>query len=129
MISKHTVQKNIYEFILIFASISLYLLNNLIFKKISTGICYYFFICYFNDLICPSFFVSYTNVMLSFVNKKIEKIHHIIVFCFLCGLVWEFIAPFLKKGSVTDFYDLLCYCIGGVLYWTIKKLMFKICKK
>lgn len=128
MVILKTIKKNKVNFFLIGFSLSFYLLNNLIFKIYSTGEYHYFFVCYFNDLLCPLFFVSYTNIMLSLINKRIEKLYHIILYCFLCGFVWEFVAPLLKEGSVTDFYDLICYCIGGLLYWIIRYSIFKINK-
>ena len=121
-----TIKKNKINFFLIVCSLSFYLLNNLIFKTYSTGDYHYFFVCYFNDLLCPLFFVSYTNIMLSFINKRIEKLYYIILYCFLCGFVWEFVAPFLKERSVTDVCDLICYCIGGLLYWMIRYCVCKI---
>ena len=114
-------------FLLIF--IFRFILNNLIFKKISTGILYYFFTGYFNDLLCPLFFVSYANIMLSFIQKEIVKLQHILLFCFIAGLFWEFIAPLMKKTSVTDFFDLLCYCIGGFLYWVISIVLYSNAKE
>lgn len=122
-------RKTIFNLVLILFSASLYLLNNLFFKKISTGILYYFFTGYFNDLLCPLFFVSYANIMLNFIQKEIAKLQHILLFCFIAGLFWEFIAPLMKKTSVTDFFDLLCYCIGGFLYWVISIVLYSNAKK
>lgn len=122
---KEIICKKQLDFLLIVSTASLYLLNNFIFKKISTGLTHYFLICYFNDLICPLAFLAYVNIMLAFVQKQLAKIYQILIFCFGCGLVWEFIAPLFKKNSVTDFYDLLCYCAGGMLYYAIKQLFLK----
>ena len=123
MSNKKIIKLNKIDFSLFIITASFYFTNNLIFKKISTGIFYYFFVCYFNDLICPIGFLSYVNIILSFINKKIEKFYQILAFCFLCGFIWEFIAPLFKKNSVTDLWDLLCYCIGGMLYWIIRFYM------
>lgn len=41
---------------------------------------------------------------------------------FSAGLIWEFGAPILKKTSVSDIWDLVCYMVGGVLYWVILTL-------
>lgn len=114
-----TIKKNKVEIFLVVATASLYLLNNLVFKKISSGVVHYFLVAYFNDLICPIGFLAYVNTMLAFINQKLEKFYQILLFCFACGVVWEFIAPLLKASSVTDPYDLLCYCIGGVLYHSV----------
>ena len=119
-------QKNNIEFLLIAITIFFYVLNNLFFKRITDGFFYYFFVGYFNDLICPLFFISYVNIMLSFINKRISKFFYIFLLCLICGLVWEFVAPFFKKDSVTDIYDLICYCLGGFLYWLIHKIVDKI---
>ena len=129
MLIKNILKKNQIDFFLVISTASFYLLNNFIFKKTSTGISYYFFVCYFNDLICPLGFVAYVNIALSFISKRLEKLYQILIFCFVCGLVWEFVAPLLKESSVTDFYDLLCYCIGGILYWIIKIVIQKGVKK
>ena len=109
-------KRTIVDVALVFFTALFYLLNNLVFKKTTTGILRLFFICYFNDLICPLLFVAYVNLLLNPLKKRLSKIWQIIVLCFLCGLVWEFVAPLLKKGSVTDIFDLFCYCIGGILY-------------
>ena len=122
---KHIICKRRFDFCLIVSTAGLYLLNNFIFKKISTGLTHYFLVCYFNDFICPLAFLAYVNIMLAFVNKELQKMYQILFFCFVCGLVWEFIAPLLKENSVTDFYDLLCYCAGGILYYAIKQLFLK----
>ena len=119
-------QKIDIEFLLIGITIFLYALNNLFFKRMTEGAFYYFFVGYFNDLICPLFFISYVNIILSFIHKRISNLVHIILLCLICGLVWEFVAPFLKKDSVTDVFDLVCYCWGGSLYWLIHKIIDKI---
>ena len=126
MLIKSALKQNKFDFIVFIFTALLYFVNNFILKSITKGIANYFFTGYFNDLICPLGFVAYTNILLFFINKKIDKFYHILFFCFLCGIVWEFIAPLLKETSVTDPYDLLCYCIGGTLYWIIKFLISKI---
>ena len=118
---KNIIEKKQLDFFLVFVTVSFYLLNTFIFKKIHTGIFHYFFVCYFNDLICPIGFLAYVNIMLSFVNKKLDGFLLILTFCLACGLVWEFVAPLLKGNSVTDLYDLLCYCVGGTLYYAVNK--------
>ena len=118
---KNIITKRRFDFFLVAITAILYLLNISVFKKAHTGIFHYFFVCYFNDLICPMGFLAYVNIMLSFVNKKLDGLISILIFCFACGLIWEFVAPLLKENSVTDFCDLLCYCAGGVLYYVINK--------
>lgn len=105
--------------ILIVVITLLYFVNNYILKKHTIGFLNYYFICYFNDLICPLFFLSYVNMLLITIGKKITKLMCILFICVLTGVVWEFFAPFIKNSSTTDFCDIVCYILGGVLYYFI----------
>ncbi len=108
--------------LIIFTSI-LYIMNNVILKHIFTGILRYFFVCYFNDLICPLFLLSYTNLLLVTVKKKIISFTNILFFIVPAGLIWEYFAPLVKPSATIDVYDLLCYFVGGVLYYFIIRLI------
>ena len=107
--------------------ICLYLLNNLIFKQQTTGIIQYFMICHFNDLICPMFFLSYSNVLLISINREMTNLKELIIFGFCAGVVWEFFAPLIKASSTPDIVDLICYLLGTTLYWWIQR-SFQIIK-
>lgn len=107
--------------ILIIMVLCLYLLNNKYLKPCTEGIIQQFFICYFNDLICPLLFISYSNMLLISINKEIKRFKWIMFFGFCSGLVWEFIAPLLNPMSVTDIVDLLFYTLGAFFYWGIIK--------
>lgn len=78
--------------------------------------------CYFNDLICPIFFLSYSNILLITIEREINKPFEIILECFLCGIVWEFFAPIIKDNSTTDLYDILFYIMGGIMYYLLQKI-------
>ena len=78
-----------------------------------------FFICYFNDLICPLFFFSYANMLLNTVDKEINRIWAICLVSLCTSCVWEFVAPFIKPSSITDPLDIVCYMTGGIMYWAI----------
>ena len=98
----------------------LYLINNSVLKGLFKHTCAeWFFIGYFNDLICPIGFLSYLNIVGSFSNKRIERLLEIQIWMLGAGLVWEFVAPIAKPGSVTDLWDLMCYQFGGILYYLI----------
>ena len=105
--------------------ICLYLLNNHWLKGITHGILRCFFVSYFNDFLCPLFFMAYVNRLLALVGKRIYRIQHILLICFVCGCFWEFFTPLIKPASVTDYFDLCFYCLGGILYWAIHKLFRK----
>lgn len=108
--------------ILIIIVLFLYFLNNTYLKSYTKGIVQKFLICHFNDLICPLFFISYSNLLLISVNRELKKLKWIIVFGFCSGLIWEYVAPLIKPSSVTDMVDLLFYTLGTFLYWCIVKL-------
>ena len=103
----------------------LYLFNNQVLKKCTEGLAREFVISYFNDLICPVFFCSYVNVLLSFIKQEICKLKWLVLLVLGAGLIWEFFAPLLKPSSVTDIMDLLCYIVGTVFYWFLLKIFQK----
>lgn len=108
--------------ILIITVFFFYIINNTYLKKCTNGAIQYFLICYFNDLLCPIFFISYSNLLLITVNRELKELKYIFAFGFCSGLVWEFIAPLLKTSSVSDIMDLLFYVFGSFLYWCIYKI-------
>lgn len=95
----------------------LYLFNEFILKKNTTGFVYYFFICYFNDILAPLLLLPYSNILLEKEQKQIVSLRNILVFMCVCGFVWEYLAPFMKPSSTTDIIDLIAYLFGGFLYW------------
>ena len=119
-----------FDIINIITIVSLYLLNNAclknVFRYTDIG---WFFVGYFNDLICPIGFLSYLNIIYSCVDYRIQKISEILLWMLVAGLVWEFIAPMIKSNSVTDVWDLICYQLGGVLYYCILKMHKKLKKR
>ncbi len=104
---------------LIIAVLILYIINNAVLKKYTTGIFQYFFKCHFNDFICPLLFISYSNILLITIGKEITRFRWIILYGFCSGLIWEFIAPLLKSNSVTDLLDLIFYLLGSCIYWAL----------
>ena len=101
----------------------LYLLNNNVIKIYSTGLWHKFFVCYFNDAICPLFFLAYCNFLLLTSRREITSLKVILIVITCSGFVWEFIGPFIKKSSVTDYMDLVCYVVGAIIYWSLLRLM------
>ena len=79
-------------------------------------------ICHFNDLICPVFLLSYSNLLLITVNKEIRRLKWLMMLGISSGLVWEFVAPIIKTTSTTDAVDLFFYTLGSGLYWCIIRL-------
>lgn len=117
-----SVKSNPINLILMVIVFVLYFFNNIILKKYTNGLIQYFFICYFNDLICPLLFFSYSNMLLISVNKELKSLKWIMLMGLCSGLIWELFAPIIKSSSVTDIVDLIAYLFGTFLYWCIIKL-------
>jgi hypothetical protein len=116
---RESIKENPKDAILLVLIPVLYFTNNSVIKAHTAGLLHIFFVCYFNDLMAPLFLLSYSNILLWTVNKRCLKLKYIVAFCLTAGFVWEFLAPCFKEGSVTDPLDLLCYVLGGILYWGI----------
>ena len=100
----------------------LYLLNALLFKKQTTGCLNDFFICYFDDIICPVLFLPYCNILLRQRDIEIMGFYKVLFWCLIFGLVWEYIGPIINTKSISDPIDLLCYKLGGIIYWGLRKV-------
>ncbi len=114
-----SIRKRPLNIILIQLAIVAYLINNLFFKVYTSGAVQHFFVCYFNDLICPLLFFSYMNILLITLNIEINKLWTVLLIAICIGCVWELITPLIKTSSIRDPVDFLCYIIGSVLYWLI----------
>ena len=116
-----SIKKRPLNIILMITAVILYQLNNYYFKPYKEFFLHDFFTSYFNDLICPFFFLGYTNLLLISNNKEVTSLKILLIICLSAGCIWEFVAPFFKKESVTDTYDLICYAIGTLGYWMLLK--------
>ena len=54
-----------------------------------------------------------------------KKLGVIMLLGVFAALVWEFIIPLFKPSSVTDPNDLICYLIGTMVYYLIRKITIK----
>jgi hypothetical protein len=95
----------------------IYFINNIFIKKYTDGLVQLFFNCYFNDLICPIIFFSYTNILLVTANRELTNLRKLLLIGMVCSLVWEWIGPLLNTSSISDINDVFFYIAGTVLYW------------
>ena len=104
-------------------------LNNLIWKKNTTGLA--FFICknYLNDTVCPLFFLGYCQIVFIWLDREVKSYILIILIGMLAGMIWEYFAPIINPKAISDLKDLLCYFIGINIYWIICKSDEIIAKK
>lgn len=111
-----SARTNLENPLIVVLTLFLYYCNNHCFKTHSTGIINYVLRCHFNDYLCGMLFVAYSNIVLLTRGYRIERLHHIILFCFIAGLFWEFVTPLFRSDSVGDWIDVVCYILGGLSY-------------
>ena len=64
--------------------------------------------------------------MLMIINdKEITNLLLLLCLSLSAGIVWEFFAPLIKSGAVTDIYDLVFYIFGTLIYWLIIKMVIR----
>ena len=126
---KRSYNKAPVNFYLVIISFSVYCLNQLFFKAQTNGWIHYLLQCHFNDVLAGLLLMSYSNFLLSIHEKAITKLHQIILYCLLVGLFWEYVIPLIKTNSVSDPIDILCYIIGGMIYWCFYRLTVRTTEK
>lgn len=106
---------------ILIACLVLYLLNQFFLKKM--GII--FFNNYFNDLIAvPLYFALINIVSIHLSNKEINSFKILFIITIILSLLGEYVSIFVRKGSVTDYLDIICYFVGMMIYYLLKN-----CKK
>ena len=77
-----------------------------------------------NDSLGAIVFCAYTNiVLLLFKRNTLHKLKQIIVYTLLCGVCWEYIFPYIFSYSTSDFWDIVSYVVGGILYYFLTLLL------
>lgn len=108
----------IFDFLMLIASSFLYVANVLFFRKVGCV----FFVSYFNDVCCGIWFMAYSNLLLSRINIRLCKLHIVALYLFIWSLVWEYLGPYIKNSSICDYYDILAYLSGGIMYYIATKV-------
>ena len=107
----------------------LYCLNRFWLKKvISLPVIGYILRCHFNDFLAGIAINAYINLALSlskYRDKVITSYSMAAIVSFACGLLWEFILPFIFPHGTSDFLDVVVYVLGGVAYTLISRTMHK----
>lgn len=98
-------------------AVTVYCLNQILFKNHFAGIIGCFCQCYLNDLICPLFFLSYSQIFLIWAKHEIKAYKKLVVFGMVAGFIWEYFAPIINPKAITDIYDLICYFCGIQIYY------------
>lgn len=98
----------IYNLIILILALSLYLVNNHFLHEAN-----WFFMFYFNDFLAIVVLLSFLNVVYPF---KLTNLWLIIIVTILASFVWEYVALFIKPGSIFDFIDIISYFGSMVIY-------------
>jgi hypothetical protein len=86
-----------------------------------------FFNWYFNDILAGIFFLAYSNLLLLFIKRRIQKFIHCVLYIFFWGIAWEFVVPPLFKANATsDILDIIAYVTGSIIYALLAKLLMRL---
>lgn len=103
----------------------LYLVNRLVLLRVARGALLLFFQWYFADILAGGMILGITNLLLLLarLNWRLGTPGKIVPFLLLCGLAWEVLPLYYKAGAVFDWYDILCYLIGGGVYYLLSRFL------
>lgn len=99
----------------------LYLINQSVKNNVNVEFIGSFLRCYFNDIICGIAFPAYCDLLLRTKNKSLDKLWKIVLLLFICGIAWEIVPVIFFNHGVSDVFDIVCYIVGGMLYYFIQK--------
>ena len=105
---KNNKHFRIINLVILILALVLYLLNNHILHEIN-----WFFMFYFNDFLAIVVLLSFLNVIYPY---KLTNVWLIILVTLLASFVWEYVALFIKSGSVFDLMDIFSYFGSMVIY-------------
>lgn len=94
--------------IILIIALLLYLLNNNFSHSLN-----WFFTFYFNDLLAIIVLLSFLNIVYPF---KLTNLWIIIIVTILASFVWEYVALFIKSGSIFDYMDIISYFASMAIY-------------
>jgi hypothetical protein len=98
----------VYNLLIFIVSLGLYYFNNHFLHDIN-----WFFMFYFNDFLAIVVLLSFLNVIYPY---KLTNLWLIILVTLLASFVWEYLALFIKSGSVFDLMDIFSYFGSMVIY-------------
>ena len=105
---KNDKRFRIYNLVILIIGLSLYLVNNHFLHEIN-----WFFMFYFNDFLAIVVLLSFLNIVYPY---KLTNLWLIILVTILASFVWEYVALFIKAGSIFDFMDIISYFGSMMIY-------------
>lgn len=105
-----------YNLIILIVSLSLYLFNNHFLHEVN-----WFFMFYFNDFLAIVVLLAFLNIVYPY---KLTNVWLIILVTLLASFVWEYVALFIKPGSIFDIMDIICY-FGSMMIYLILLYLYE----
>lgn len=82
----------------------------------------WFFAGYLNDVLAGLVLCAVAGLLLVFVGRMgPNKLWHTLPLLLAAGVFWELTGPLFRTGAVFDWWDLLAYQLGGVLYLLLRR--------
>lgn len=113
------------DVIIISIFVFLYLLNRVFLKNITEGDIHWFLVCYWNDITGATAFSAYAHSIILRYSKQEINIWSLFALLLAFGLFWEILTPLFRKNSVCDFWDIVAYESGVVVYYMSRWLCEK----
>ena len=101
----------VYNLIIFIVSLGLYYFNNHFLHDIN-----WFFMFYFNDFLAIVVLLCFLNIVYPY---KLTNLWLIIIVTILASFVWEYLALFIKPGSIFDIFDIISYFGSMLIYLTL----------
>ena len=101
----------VYNLIIFIVSLGLYYFNNHFLHDLN-----WFLMFYFNDFLAIVVLLSFLNIVYPY---KLTNLWLIIIVTILASFVWEYLALFIKPGSIFDIFDIISYFGSMLIYLTL----------
>ena len=105
------------DIIILICCAILYFANQFCFKTLGIS----FFNDHFNDLLAIPLYFSAMNLILHYsLNKEVRSFKTLFLMTVILSVLGEYVSLYTWKGSVFDYWDILCYFIGLAVYYIMK---------
>lgn len=119
-----SIKKRPMNLVIMFVVSFLYFFNNFFIKSHTDGLARLFFVCFFNDILCPIVITAFINFIAVAFGKELKRFALMMFLVFLVGVIWESFAHLIMPRAVKDPLDMLCYMFGGLIYWGLQKILY-----
>ena len=101
----------VYNLLIFIVSLGLYYFNKHFLHDLN-----WFLMFYFNDFLAIVVLLSFLNIVYPY---KLTNLWLIIIVTILASFVWEYLALFIKPGSIFDIFDIISYFGSMLIYLTL----------